>query len=304
MQLQFSTACLPHTPLGSAFAAAQALQLESIELALTPLLLRRGAARITAQTEQYGLRVRSLDLTPLGELSLDPALVSRLAVFANELPGCQVVALPLPHDWHLLAGGMSSFLSLLSTYRQGLREEITLTLINAAGGNSETAGPLDRFAALRRVVEEWELGYTFSTSHAASAGWAITEPLPQMGKRLRNVHLSDFRPQMRANGNPVLLATQIQPWQLGRVPGEGVLPLRAFLRNLARRDYPGLITIQLHETGLRAWWPPTLTRNLLQTITFCRTALHNYQPQRPWSSYRTYTQEPRPAETENGERHA
>jgi len=115
-------------------------------------------------------------------------------------------------------------------------------------------------------------------SHAASNGWVITEPLPQMGVRLRNVHLSDFRQAaMIGAGTPPLLPGPPHNAQLHRAPGEGVLPLRAFLRALQRREYDGLLTIDMHELGLRAWWPPTLYQRLSAAVTFCREALVQYE---------------------------
>lgn len=306
MHLQFSTACLPHAPLRTSFAAAQALRLDGIELALTPLILRRGPERIARLAAEHGLVVRSLDLSPLAELALEGSLVPRLAAFATALPECGVVALSAPRDWGLLPGGLNGFLALLGTYGKAFGDRATLTLINAHGGTDAAPGPLDRFPQLRRVVEEWDLGYTFDTSHAASAGWVITEPLPQMGARLRNVHLNDFRqptPQQDWQAAP-LLPSGVRPWQLGRAPGEGVLPLRAFLRALRRREYDGLVTLRLHEVGVRAWWPPSLTGRLVAATGFCRAALDTYHPRQPGSPRRPHERPEQSAETENEGRRA
>jgi sugar phosphate isomerase/epimerase len=173
-----------------------------------------------------------------------------------------------------------------------------VTIVNPPGG-SGAAGPLDRFPQLRRVVEEWDLGYTFDTSHAASAGWVITEPLPQMGARLRNVHLGDFR-QRAAGGvleSAPYLPDGVQPQQLHRAPGTGVLPLRAFLRALRRREYAGLVTIDLRESGLRNWWSPARHRQLAAAVAFCRDALNSYRP--------LHTDRPQPlVEVENDGRRA
>jgi sugar phosphate isomerase/epimerase len=306
MDLQFSTACLPYAPLRNSFAAARALQVGSLELALTPLLLRRGPERVACLAADHGVVVRSLDLSPLGELVLEAAMVPRLAAFATALPGCGVVALPTPRDWSLLPGGLNGFLALIAIYTAALGDRASLTLINAPGGTEDAPGPLDRFPQLRRVVEEWELGYTFDTSHAASAGWVITEPLPQMGARLRNIHLNDFRQSVAQSDWQAapLLPAGVRPWQLGRAPGEGVLPLRAFLRALRRREYTGLITLNLREVGARAWWPPHLTGRLIAATGFCRAALDTYHPRQSGPSRRPPGRPEQSAEKENEGRHA
>ncbi|HEY8600943.1 MAG TPA: TIM barrel protein [Thermomicrobiales bacterium] len=306
MQLQFSTACLPRAPLQTSFATARSLGMGSIELALTPTLLRRGAGRIARRAEQHELVVRSLDLSPLGDAAFDRQLVQPLADFARVLPGCEVVALPTPNARRVTTGGLNNYLSLLGAYGEALGDRATLTLINSPGGHAAAPGPLDRFPQLRRIVEEWDLGYTFDTSHAASAGWVITEPLPSMGARLRNIHLNDFRqqPGLDQHDPTSFIPAGVGAWQLGRAPGEGVLPLRAFLRVLRRREYAGLVTLALREVGLRAWWSPRLSGRLVAASGFCRAALEGYHPRQALPDYPTFGPPGASAETENEGRRA
>ena len=306
MQLQFSTACLPRAPLQTSFAAARSLGMGSIELALTPALLRRGAGRIVRLAEQHDLVLRSLDLSPLGGVAFDSQLVQPLADFARALPGCEVVALPTPRARRAMPGGLNGYLSLLVAYSEALGDHANLTLINPPGGLDTAPGPLDRFPQLRRVVEEWDLGYTFDTSHAASAGWVITEPLPPMGARLRNIHLNDFRQQPgRDHRDPTsFIPAGVGAWQLGRAPGEGVLPLRAFLRVLRRHEYDGLVTLALREVGVRAWWPPSLSGRLVAASDFCRAALEGYHPRQALPDYPSFGTPGASAETENEGRRA
>ena len=277
MELQYSTAALAHLPVSRSFAFARELGLTGIEIDLTPLLYNRGAARLHRFAERSGVPVRSLDLSGLGEMALDPALIVGFAAFATALPECRVVTLPTPRAM----SSLNDYLTTLQRYSEELGDHAAVTILNAPG-NATEKGPLDRFPQLRRIVEEWELGYTFDTSYAASNGWVITEPLPQMGVRLRNVHLSDFRqaPQAGTGTTPPLLPGTPSDAQLRRAPGEGVLPLRAFLRALQRREYDGLLTLDLREVGVRAWWPPTLYQRLSAAVTFCRETLVSYEPQR------------------------
>lgn len=275
MHLQFSTACLHHLPLRSSFALARDLGLGGLEIALTPGLLRRGPERVQRLSEWYGITVRSLDLTPSYRLLGEEGTIGRVAAFATALEGCIVVSLPAPPAGQ--ADGVSGYLRLLRACGEAFGDDVALAVINAAGGGIAPPGPLDNFLQLRRIVEEWEFGYTYDTSHAGSAGWVITEPLPRMGKRLRNVRLGDFR-HLPAYGHTLtapLLPQQVQPWQLHRPPGDGVLPLRAFLRALRRRDYQGLVTIDLRADGLRAWWLPALRALVAGAVGFCQIAVQD-----------------------------
>ena len=77
-----------------------------------------------------------------------------------------------------------------------------------------------------------------------------------------------------------LLPQQVQPWQLHRPPGDGVLPLRAFLRALRRRDYQGLVTIDLRADGLRTWWLPALRTLVSGAVGFCQVALQDQRAPR------------------------
>lgn len=299
MHLQFSTACLPRLPLRSGFAAARALELDGLQLALTPTLYHRGPARVAALAAHYGVAVRSLDLGHWSWVGATREAVAGVAAYARALPDCRVVALPAPRGYGQVPGGLNSYLDLLRAFADELGEHAAVTIVNAPGGGSSAVGPLDRFPQLRRVVEEWELGYTYDTSHAASAGWVITEPLPQMGARLRNVHFGDFRQRAdpALHGAAPFIPGTVQSWQLHRAPGAGVLPLRAFLRALRRRDYAGLVTIDLREVGLRAWWPPALHRRVIEAVAFCREAVSTYRPPR--------ADQPRPpVEVENDGRRA
>lgn len=280
MQLQFSTASFHHLPLRFSFALTHDLGLGGIEVALTPTILRQGPERLQRLAGRYGVAIRSLDLTPSYYLLGEEGAITALAAFVAGLDGCTTVALPTPRADE--AGGLNGYLRRLSACGEAFGDEVALTIINAAGGGDSAPGPLDNFPQLRRVVEEWEFGYTFDTSHAGSCGWVITEPLPRMGKRLRNIHLGDFRHLPTYGHTPTapLLPQHVQPWQLHRAPGDGVLPLRAFLRALRRRDYQGLITLDLRADGLRAWWPPTLRATITAAIGFCQVALHEQRSPR------------------------
>ena len=280
MQLQFSSASLHRLPLRASFALARDLGLGGLEVALTPAVVRRGPAGLQRLSARFGVAVRSLDLTPCYRALREEGTVGQVAAFTAALTDCTVVALPAPSAAE--PGGVSGYLQLLRGCSAAFGHEVEITIINAPGGGIAPPGPLDNFLQLRRIIEEWEFGYTYDISHAGSAGWVITEPLPRMGKRLHNVHLSDFR-HLPAYGQALatpLLPQQVQPWQLHRPPGDGVLPLRAFLRALRRREYQGLVTLDLRAAGLRAWWSPTVRSLVAGAAGFCQAALQDQRAPR------------------------
>ena len=277
MELQFSTTCLPRLPLYQRFALAQACELDGLEVALSPRLVRRGADWLPRLSECYATPVRSVALESVDQFLADGVTASTLTAFITALPLCRTLAVPAP----AAASGLDRYLGLLSALSESLAGRTAVTIANApARAPQETAGPLDRFPQLRRIVEEWDLGFTYDTSYAASNGWVITEPLPQMGARLRNVHLSDFRqtPAERPRVDAPLLPDHVQRQQLHRPLGDGVLPLRAFLRTLRRREYSGLVTIVGRERGWRSWWAPFARARLVAAVSLCRAAVQEIAP--------------------------
>lgn len=271
MELQFSTACLPYHPLDRRFALARALGVDGLELALTPTILWRGADHVLRLIERHRIAVRSVQIAPSERGLPERAEVQAVARFAAALPDCRVLVLPAPRG--VERGGMGAYRELLRAYLALLAgREIALTIENPAPARGATPGPLARFPHLRRLVEEWDLGFTFNTSYAAGHGWVITEPLPQMGARLRNVHLSDFRPPLRAEAvlSPGPAGDHVQGRHTQQLPGQGILPLHAFLRALCRREYAGLLTLDVQPRSLRAWWPPTARGRLAEALAFCR----------------------------------
>ncbi len=298
MDLQISTACLPY-PLGWTFATARAIGVEGIEISLTPALLRKGAGHVLRLSEGYGIPVRSLAIDWAGRPPPGRVEIGEIGRFAAALPQCRVLVVPAPRPGGraLSTGGIGSYLQLLRSLSDVLPSgRVAVTLENPPGVRADgRVGPLDRFPQLRRLVEEWDLGFTFNTSYAGSSGWVITEPLPQMGGRLRNVHLGDFRPPA-AGGALELPPGGVRDEHLRRLPGDGILPLRALLRALCRRRYTGLLTLDVHPRHLRAWWPPAARGRLAAAVAFCRSAARDSGPQRPDATERAVEA---PAEAEN-----
>lgn len=296
MDLQLTTASLPYYPLGSCLALARQLGFDSVELALTPRLLRQGGERASQLSAAHNAPVRSLSVPP-GLATTDA--VEAVARFAAALPACRLLVVPAPSGAQG-TGSLGRFVALIQQYLVALAGQgVALSIENAVpappGG---PAGPLDRFPQLRRLVEEWDLSFTFDTSHAAGHGWVITEPVLLMGSRLRNVHLSDYRLPHAAGQVDLLNGAADGRPALHQLPGQGILPLRAFLRALCRREYRGLVTLDLQPRTLRAWWPPTARQRLAGALAFCQAFTHDGWP-RGITVFETPSETPAEAENES-----
>ena len=95
------------------------------------------------------------------------------------------------------------------------------------------------------------------TSHAAVAGHEPTEVLRRFASRIRHVHLSD-------NAG--------KGWDSHLTPGEGVLDLDGFLRDLTSSGYAGTMAL---EVDLRRYWsdPVQLHERLVAMREWCTERL-------------------------------
>lgn len=272
MDLLLTTASFPYYSLARSMALTQQVGADGLELVLTPAMLRQGPERARQLAGEQGVPIRGLVLpTPSAKFPPEEAYLA-VARFVAALPDCQVLTLPPPPP----GTGLAGLITLLRGYQAALGSAAQLlTVANPPARAANGAAQFDRFPQLRRLAEEWDLGYTFDTCAAAEHNWVITEPLLAMGNRLRNVQLSDYRPPQ---ARPTELTwPDAQRYQL---PGQGTLPLRAFLRTLARRGYTGLLTLAPHSGAVLAWWPPLARRRLAAALAFCRSTLDDREPPR------------------------
>lgn len=289
MRLQLTTASFPYYSLNRTFGLARQVDVDSIELALTARVMRAGVEPVRAVAARHGVRIHSVLLSAPPTFPPERSALTADARFVRELPDCEAVILPQSP-----AGApLGSHLRAIHAYREAFGTAARhLTLENPAPARRETTiGALDHFAQFRRVAEEWELNFTYDLSAGAEKRWVITEPLIAMGQRLRNIHFSDFRVSTE------LLAQRDGYGRL--LPGMGMLPLRAFLRALARQEYGGLLTLDVHPKALGAWWPPRVKNRLAAAVTYCRTAFSEGSAPAPEPPRVARIEEPAEAENES-----
>ncbi len=118
---------------------------------------------------------------------------------------------------------------------------------------------LDDLATLVRFAQERGCGVTFDTTHAGANGEDLLADYAMIRPALGNVHLSDTQ------------------WHDGHThthmpPGEGALPLRAFLAELARDGYAGPVTFEVHPKHVGYLGRARQTRRMRDFLAFVRDA--------------------------------
>ncbi|HLJ80129.1 MAG TPA: sugar phosphate isomerase/epimerase, partial [Ktedonobacterales bacterium] len=119
---------------------------------------------------------------------------------------------------------------------------------------------LDDLRALVEFAQQRGCAVTFDTCHAGANGEDLLECYEIVRPALRNVHLSDVAWR---GGKPIT----------HRLPGEGTLPLAAFLGLLARDGYDGLITLEIHPREAGFWSRARSVRRLKKALAFVRGAI-------------------------------
>lgn len=118
---------------------------------------------------------------------------------------------------------------------------------------------LDDLATLVAFAGKHEYGITFDTCHAGANREDLLEDYALVRPLLANVHLSD------------VVWRGDQP-HTHLVPGEGELPLRAFLGALAADGYDGLVTMEIHPWYVSQLNTAHAIRRLAQAVEFVRAA--------------------------------
>jgi sugar phosphate isomerase/epimerase len=95
-------------------------------------------------------------------------------------------------------------------------------------------------AKFAKLVANTNFHITFDVQHLAHSGGNILRFYNENGKRIINIHLSDYR------FHP--FNSSIRPMRYKHMPlGKGELPITAFLNLLIKENYKGLLTLELHS---------------------------------------------------------
>lgn len=262
MRISFSTGTFYHRGLGYSLGLAREIGYDGVELALGPEYTLRGPQYLARTLQQYDVPALSvhppfkgLPGWPMRATQVIPLLTSVSRQLNAELA---VVHTPFVHGEDTPRG---------ERYSLGLR--LGLEAVDGAVRlglesnqyNLRTRRYLfDDLAALTRFAQERNCAVTFDTCHAGANGEDILACYEIVRPVLRNIHLSDVRWR---GGQPY---THI-------MPGEGSLPLDAFLAALARDGYDGLVTLEVRPQEVGWVGRAQHVRRMRQALDYVRAAI-------------------------------
>ena len=99
---------------------------------------------------------------------------------------------------------------------------------------------------------------TIDTSHVGASGVDLMEFWEKLRVQLRHVHLSD---------------SDLSGGDQHRLPGKGKLPLKEFLAEVGRSDYPGAISLELKPWPLGTPHPEVIMKRMKAALEFTREGL-------------------------------
>lgn len=277
MIIAFSTGSLTGVPLSAIFSLARRVGADGLELMLTSRIAARSPSHIRELEQRYEIPVRSVH-TILRLRDGNPEDIGsdivQSAHFARSLLQCTVLVVHPPAVQSIHSAAASSWLMAVESALD-LTEDLSLNVTVENLGRLSTDDPatfFDHPDRLLRLAQEWRLGITYDTSHAASREWDIVETGSRFQPHLMNVHLSDYNQRAYRSGLANALLRDHQ------VPGDGTLPLDSLLNRLAAGGYNGLVTLELSPLALRLPWLPSAANRLRRSIETCREAIDISQP--------------------------
>lgn len=272
MLLSLSTACLYHLPLGAAFRLAAEAGFTGVELVMGPEAWLRGPRAVSRLARAHGLVIYSvhqslLKWSPRGTGAGRMVDAARFAL-ALDCP-CVVFHDPMTSRWAEPAA--QRWLRAMLVCREMLDKSKTRLALENPG----MYFPRDRYTVtsqlpvLLDLARRYDLDITLDTCHAGTAKQDLIAAYGLARERLANIHLCDLKPGDAAPAPIHALRTLFVHHQM---PGEGYLPLAAFLAHIAADNYPGPVTMEISIAALRGWSLRDLRARLRQAATFALAA--------------------------------
>jgi sugar phosphate isomerase/epimerase len=269
MRLSLSTGCLYCLPLRAVLRRAAEAGFEGVELLIAPEVLGLGPRRVLSLVRQHGLEVSVVHrgLMPIPGWKEHGAGMSRMVAFARAVEAPTVVIHPPRQARAIEDPVMQRFRRLVDAAVKAAGDDVTLAIENLSLKRvEERQRPFSDLTILSVFAEAHGLGLTLDTSHAATFGHDLPDAYRTFRARLRNVHLSDYRPGPAVVNNGLLTNHFVQH----QIPGTGVLPLEPLLEAMVADGYAQNVTLEVGPIPMRAWWPPSLRKSLERMADFVR----------------------------------
>jgi sugar phosphate isomerase/epimerase len=261
MRISFSTGIYYHKPLSYSLRLARERGFDGVEWVVHPGYLLSGLEPVRQTFQASGVSVLSIHppFYPIpGWPRRSARVTARLGALARHLRA-EVFVVHAPLVPSLATPRTQDYTAAIDLGKLAGGSRVTPTIESSQYfGRRQTY-----FDDLQQLVDfcgAHECGITFDTCHAGANGQDLLTCYKIVKPLLRNVHLSDVR------------------WVRGRphthaLPGEGALPLAAFLAALARDGYAGLITLESHplRTGMHS--RREAAKRLDQALAFVRGSI-------------------------------
>lgn len=273
LPLSLSTGCLAHLPVRNVFRLANQCGFDGVELVRTPTIALLWPDYLLHLSAEYSLPILSVHPSVIPYPGYDRAskVLPRLVDLAGQVASPLVVihTPKVREPDHPLA---VEFVQALQREKERGRPNAVVTVENAGLYGPEDRGYwLHNVHRLREFADRYDLACTFDTSHAGTSPEGVMSSYAMLRDRVVNIHLSDLLPRrLTPDWRP--LQTLLVHHQM---PGEGTLPLRAFLHRLTTDGYSGTLTLEPSPLALRAYSLPRVSERLRQAVAFVREALRN-----------------------------
>jgi sugar phosphate isomerase/epimerase len=277
LKVSLSTGSLYIYPLRKTFSLAKRAGFDGVELVVGPEVEWRGSQYVKRLTREFDLPVLTVH-PPLfaipgwskSQITIEPYL-DKLSDLARSV-GAPVAVIHMPHAKRIDDRIGSGFLGRLASARASLDGMgPKLALENSPKFRERDAGYILRsLPDLRGFAEKYDFPMTLDTSHVGTWNVDLIDSIGYFDGRLANVHFSDLRTVPEWVMKRPLLHSYLRQHQM---PGSGFLPLKEFLRELARRGYPGPITYELSPLSLQFWSFHAAADRLKECVEFVHEAL-------------------------------
>jgi sugar phosphate isomerase/epimerase len=223
---------------------------DGVEVVLGPRTALRQCQAMADLAGHYGVRVLSVHESLLaGRFGRhSPAELVRRAVSAAGCMGAGVVVVHPPGTSGWRHPQAIAWLEAVLLARDEAGCDGVAVTVENAGRRTPADGTrvLAHLPSLVAFCGKHDVGMTLDTCHVGSTGESLADAWELAGPIVRNVHVSDYR----AFSGTVEkgLAAKLAHEHL--FPGEGDLPLRAFLHQIASDQYTGLVTTEVSMAGL------------------------------------------------------
>jgi len=243
---------------------------DGIEVVLGPRTPLRRCESIARMAGDRGLRVYSVHESLLaGHLrQQSPADLLTRAVEAAVRMGAQVAVAHPPGTFGWRHPQAVAWLEALLRARDAMDSEGAAVTVENAGHCTpdDRRRVLAQLPSLVAFCRKHGLGMTLDTCHVGSTGESLADAWRLADGMVRNVHVSDLRISS-GTGRSGLVGKLAHEHLF---PGEGDLPLGAFLQQIDRVGYGGPVTMEVSMAALGGWRPTCWSKRLADLTSWAR----------------------------------